>query len=113
MNFIIRRLIKLGILKKDLEYHFLRSLIVIICLCFGYQKWFDYEAQALIPYISRGPLIFLVVPRLRHSWSNLLSWRLGMAIRSTVAPRTIVSPAPRGLPVRSPTWSPSPHPPEP
>ena len=25
---------------------------------FGYQKWFEYEAQALIPYISHGPFIF-------------------------------------------------------
>jgi uncharacterized membrane protein YkgB len=29
---------------------------------FGYQKWFDYEAQALIPYISHGPLIFWLYP---------------------------------------------------
>src|SRR6516162_1062524 len=25
---------------------------------FGYQKWWEYEAQVLIPYISNGPLIF-------------------------------------------------------
>jgi uncharacterized membrane protein YkgB len=62
MNFIIRSLIKLGILKKDLDYHFLRALLVVICLFFGYQKWFDYEAQALIPYISHGPLIFWLYP---------------------------------------------------
>jgi uncharacterized membrane protein YkgB len=58
MNFIIRSLIQLGILKEDLDYHLLRALMVIIYLFFGYQKWFDYEAQALIPYISPGPLIF-------------------------------------------------------
>jgi uncharacterized membrane protein YkgB len=62
MNFIIRSLIQLGILKKDLDYHLLRVLMVIICLFFGYQKWFDYEAQALIPYISHGPLIFWLYP---------------------------------------------------
>src|ERR1700758_2233505 len=62
MNFIIRSLIKLGILKKDLDYHLLRALMVIIALFFGYQKWFDYEAQALIPYISHGPLIFWLYP---------------------------------------------------
>jgi uncharacterized membrane protein YkgB len=62
MNFIIRSLIKLGILKKDLDYHLLRALMVMICLFFGYQKWFDYEAQALIPYISHGPLIFWLYP---------------------------------------------------
>src|ERR1700745_128110 len=58
LNFLIRSLIKFGILKKDLDYHLLRTLMVIIALFFGYQKWFDYEAQALIPYISHGPLIF-------------------------------------------------------
>src|SRR5579864_4186346 len=62
MNFIIKTLIRLGILKKDLDYHLLRALMVIICLFFGYQKWFEYEAQALIPYISHGPLIFWMYP---------------------------------------------------
>ncbi len=36
--------------------------MVIIFLFFGYQKWFDYEAHALIPYISHGPLIFWMYP---------------------------------------------------
>ena len=62
MNFLIRSLIRLGILKNDIDYHLLRALMVIICLFFGYQKWFDYEAQALIPYISHGPLIFWLYP---------------------------------------------------
>jgi uncharacterized membrane protein YkgB len=62
MNFLIRSLIRLGIAKKDFDYHLLRALMVIICLFFGYQKWFDYEAQALIPYISHGPLIFWLYP---------------------------------------------------
>lgn len=62
MNFIIKLLTKVGILKEDLDYHLLRALMVIICLFFGYQKWFDYEAQALIPYISHGPLIFWLYP---------------------------------------------------
>jgi uncharacterized membrane protein YkgB len=62
MDFLIRSLIRLGILKKDLDYHLLRALMVIICLFFGYQKWFDYEAQALIPYVSHGPVIFWLYP---------------------------------------------------
>jgi hypothetical protein len=62
MNFIIQSLIRLGILRNDLDYHLLRALMVIICLFFGYQKWFDYEAQALIPYISHGLLIFWLHP---------------------------------------------------
>jgi uncharacterized membrane protein YkgB len=62
MNIIIKTLIKLGILKHDLDYHFIRASMVIIFLFFGYQKWFEYEAQALIPYISNGPLIFWMYP---------------------------------------------------
>jgi len=58
VTFLVRALIKLGILKNDLDYHLLRASMVIIFLFFGYQKWFDYEAQALLPYIGHGPLIF-------------------------------------------------------
>jgi uncharacterized membrane protein YkgB len=58
VTFLVRALIKLGILKNDLDYHLLRAAMVIIFLFFGYQKWFDYEAQALLPYIGHGPLIF-------------------------------------------------------
>ena len=58
MIFITRALIKLGILKNDIDYHLLRASLVIIFLFFGYQKWFDYEAQALLPYIGHGPLLF-------------------------------------------------------
>jgi uncharacterized membrane protein YkgB len=62
MNFITSTLIKLGILKDDLDYHFVRASMVVIFFFFGYQKWFNYEAQALIPYISHGPLIFWMYP---------------------------------------------------
>jgi uncharacterized membrane protein YkgB len=62
MNSLINILTKLGLLKNDLDYHLIRASMVIIFLFFGYQKWFDYEAQALIPYISNGPLIFWLYP---------------------------------------------------
>lgn len=62
MNLIIKVLIKLGILRHDLDYHLIRASMVIIFLFFGYQKWFEYEAQALLPYISHGPLIFWMYP---------------------------------------------------
>src|SRR5882757_4747332 len=62
MNLVIDVLIKLGILKEDLDYHLIRASMVIIFLFFGYQKWFEYEAQALIPSISNGPLIFWMYP---------------------------------------------------
>jgi uncharacterized membrane protein YkgB len=62
MNFVTKILLKLGILKEDRDYHFARASMVIIFLFFGYQKWFDYEAQALIPYISNGPLLSWMYP---------------------------------------------------
>jgi uncharacterized membrane protein YkgB len=62
MKPVIDVLIKLGILKEDLDYHLIRASMVIIFLFFGYQKWFEYEAQVLIPYISNGPLIFWMYP---------------------------------------------------
>jgi uncharacterized membrane protein YkgB len=62
MNFLIRILVKIGIQKQDLDYHLIRASMALILLFFGYQKWFKYEAQALIPYISHGPLIFWLYP---------------------------------------------------
>ena len=58
MGSLARGLVRLGILTEDLDYHLIRALMVVIFLFFGYQKWFEYEAQVLIPYISNGPLIF-------------------------------------------------------
>jgi uncharacterized membrane protein YkgB len=62
MSILIKTLIKMGLLKEDLDYHFIRASMVLIFALFGYQKWFEYEAQALIPYISNGPLIFWLYP---------------------------------------------------
>jgi uncharacterized membrane protein YkgB len=58
MNLLIKIMTNLGLLKEDLDNHLIRASMVIIFLFFGYQKWFPYEAQALVPYISHGPLIF-------------------------------------------------------
>jgi uncharacterized membrane protein YkgB len=62
MNMLVKILEKSGLLTEDLDYHILRASMVIIFLFFGYQKWFEYEAQVLIPYISNGPLIFWLYP---------------------------------------------------
>src|SRR5258708_17296008 len=62
MNGLESMLIRFGLLKDDLDYHLLRASMVIIFLAFGYQKWWEYEAQVLIPYISNGPLIFWLYP---------------------------------------------------
>ena len=76
MNFIINTLMKLGIRQQDLDYHFIRASMVIIFLFFGYQKWFAYEAQALIPYISHGPLIAWMYPVFGVRGAT---WLLGVA----------------------------------
>lgn len=76
MDHIINLLIKAGILKKDLDYHVVRAAMVILFLFFGYQKWFDYEAKTLVPYISHGPLIFWMYPAFGIHGA---SWFLGVA----------------------------------
>jgi uncharacterized membrane protein YkgB len=62
MNALTHILARSGLLTKDLDYHLIRASMVLIFLTFGYQKWFAYEAQILIPYISNGPLIFWLYP---------------------------------------------------
>jgi uncharacterized membrane protein YkgB len=55
-------LARFGLMRDDADYHLLRAAMVIIFLFFGYQKWFSYEVDRLIPYISNGPLIFWLYP---------------------------------------------------
>jgi uncharacterized membrane protein YkgB len=62
MNALIKLLARSGLLREDFEYHLLRAAMVIVFLFFGYQKWWPYAAQRLIPYISHGPLIFWLYP---------------------------------------------------
>jgi uncharacterized membrane protein YkgB len=62
MNTLVNILARSGLLAHDLDYRLMRAAMVIIFLFFGYQKWFEYEAQVLIPYISNGPLIFWMYP---------------------------------------------------
>jgi len=76
MNLLIRILTRLGLLKKDLDYHLVRASMVIILLFFGYQKWFPYEAQTLIPFISNGPLISWMYPVFGIQGA---SWFLGVS----------------------------------
>jgi uncharacterized membrane protein YkgB len=52
----------LGILRHDADYHLIRAAMVIIFFFFGYQKWWAYEVDRLIPYITNGPLIFWLYP---------------------------------------------------
>ncbi len=73
---LVRILENSGLLAKDLDYHLVRASMVIIFAFFGYQKWFDYEAQVLIPYISNGPLIFWMYPAFGIHGA---SWFLGVS----------------------------------
>jgi uncharacterized membrane protein YkgB len=76
MNALANILGKSGLLTKDLDYHLVRASMVIIFLFFGYQKWFEYEAQILIPYISNGPLISWMYPAFGIRGA---SWFLGVS----------------------------------
>jgi uncharacterized membrane protein YkgB len=62
MSILIKMLARMGLLKDDLDYHFIRASMVIIYFFFGYQKWFDYEVKGLIPFFTHGPLIFWMYP---------------------------------------------------
>jgi uncharacterized membrane protein YkgB len=62
MGYLISVFDRFGILESEIDYHVIRASMVLLFLFFGYQKWFEYEAQALIPYISNGPLIFWMYP---------------------------------------------------
>ena len=76
MNSLISILSRSGLLRRDLDYHLIRASMVIVFLFFGYQKWFEYEAQVLIPYISNGPLTAWMY---RVFGLRGASWFLGVA----------------------------------
>ena len=62
MKYLVKLCDRFGLLRNDLDHHVVRASMVLVFLFFGYQKWWNYEAQALIPYISNGPLIFWMYP---------------------------------------------------
>jgi uncharacterized membrane protein YkgB len=62
MNWLLRQLAKIRLLKGDTDYNLIRASMVIIFFFFGYQKWFDYEAKELVPFFTHGPLIFWMYP---------------------------------------------------
>src|SRR5262245_1062421 len=62
MNSLIKILARSRLFKGDLDLHLVRGSMVLIFLLFGYQKWWEYEAQALVPFISNGPLTSWMYP---------------------------------------------------
>jgi uncharacterized membrane protein YkgB len=59
---LVSVLAKSGLLREGLDHRIVRASMVLIFVLFGYQKWFEYEAQVLIPFISNGPLISWMYP---------------------------------------------------
>jgi uncharacterized membrane protein YkgB len=74
-------LAKVGLLRHDADYHLLRAAMVIIFFFFGYQKWFAYEVDRLVPFISNGPLIFWLYPAFGERGATLFlgasEWTFG------------------------------------
>jgi uncharacterized membrane protein YkgB len=62
MNSLIKTLATSRLFRGDFDYHLVRASMVLIFLLFGYQKWFQYEADALLPFISNGPLLSWMYP---------------------------------------------------
>jgi hypothetical protein len=98
-------LAKLGLLKQDADYHLLRASMVIIFFFFGYQKWFAYEVERLMPFISNGPLIFWLYPALGMRGATLFlgisEWTFGTLLFLGSGTRGWAFSGRRGQPPRS------------
>src|SRR5262245_22163964 len=62
MNVLVKTLAGSQFLNGDWDLHLVRGSMILIFLLFGYQKWFEYEAHGLIPFIDNGPLTFWMYP---------------------------------------------------
>ena len=69
-NPLVRALRGSGLLAEDLDYHVVRASMVIMFFFFGYQKWFPYEFERLVPFISSGPLIWWLYPVFGHAGAS-------------------------------------------
>jgi uncharacterized membrane protein YkgB len=72
------------LLTSDLDYNLIRASMVMLFFFFGYQKWWAYEADRLVPYISHGPVIWWLYPAFGHrgaSWFlGVTEWTIGMLL---------------------------------
>jgi uncharacterized membrane protein YkgB len=70
-----------GFLNSDVDYYLLRGAMVLIFFSFGYQKWFSYEADRLVPFISNGPFISWLYPAFGHRGASFFlgvsEWTFG------------------------------------
>lgn len=62
MNRLFARIAKMRIFQGNMDNHLVRASMVFIYFIFGYQKWFDFEAQGLRPFFTHGPLISWMYP---------------------------------------------------
>ncbi|GAN76304.1 YkgB family protein [Acidisphaera rubrifaciens] len=84
VKYIVGTLDRLGLLRRDLDYHLLRAAMVIIFAWFGWDKWHADEIRQLIPLITHGPLIFWTIPVLGVRGTSILlgasEWTFGLLI---------------------------------
>ncbi|MEH2594964.1 putative membrane protein YkgB [Bradyrhizobium sp. AZCC 1577] len=76
LNPLADRLQRSGLLASDIDYHIVRASMVIMFFFFGYQKWFPYEFERLVLFISNGPLIWWLYPVFGIGGA---SWFLGVS----------------------------------
>jgi uncharacterized membrane protein YkgB len=62
LNSLIEKPASWRLFKSDFAYHPVRASMILVFLPFGYQKWFAYEAETLIPFVRNRPLIFWMYP---------------------------------------------------
>ena len=81
LNPFVGKLRQSGLLMTDIDYHVIRASMVIMYFFFGYQKWWPYEAERLVPFISNSPLIswlYLVFTHQQASWLlGVSEWTFG------------------------------------
>ena len=81
LGFLAKLLGRAGLLTRDLDYHLLRAVMVIIFAWFGYDKWFVSEIKGLLPIITHGPLTSWTIPVLGIRGTGILlgtsEWTFG------------------------------------
>ena len=82
MTSLVSVLAKSGLLREGLDHRIVRASMVLIFVLFGYQKWFEYEAQTLIPFIRNGTLTSWMYPVFGLHGA---SWFLGVSEWLTAA----------------------------
>jgi uncharacterized membrane protein YkgB len=62
VNSLILYLSKINPFRSDLDFYFIRAVMVFTFYIFSYQKWFSFEAHQIEPFISHSPLVFWLIP---------------------------------------------------